>query len=909
MAKEISNKNFGIKLEDDGTLSYHLGNWTDAGWYWDGDSADHSVLLFLYRIAHSSIQKDFEAGLAKNPEIRAALDALVVAESKNAEALEMLAYGMTGDNRFWHFGGFGEAVDNAIDNEFYEMKTQGGPNGEKIVTDDIDVVIDYIQEEYNDLFVDAAAEKEKEIIKAAADALAKETLTVDSILSQEHEEDIQEEVWEQISEFGWELFDEARGKAMALPDDDPRKLVLMEPLRERPTGEEEIQTNIFDAGAEKKGAAGSKGRTAAAGPYTILEQMKQQLGGTEPAESLEKAVDNYAHAAFYSYAFETLSWAAVMEERKSKNSALYRIDQSLTEAAKAREFGKEDKSQKYAAFVEVVRANIDAAMKEIERYKGMNMEAARPIMLKESEGQGSGEKVTEGMRRVKESVRGRVLAAKKENPDEEGKKNPYEKPRMVRVSIGVGGVKTAMAAKYARADINFALYTVNPEGGKRDTYKEVVDALNKRFNTMKEKNPKGFLDEFESRFGVIMEEVAREVGVKSWAFDEAGNYLFCFAPGIDAQKALEQQVKKERGASKINGNRERAMGKTGEVVQKIAAGAAKPIVETKADKVRRLRAEAERRAKGRTSEKGAKAAPETDENGTPVVGGAPEGDGGAAGGKPAAAPGAPAAAPAKPAVSPDNGKGAEPPAPEPVAQGEKEDAATVLVRVNEKIQEIEERTKVDDAVKKELVDIRNTLTGVTASIRKRARADRLTDEQLHAVVAFLEKADRVYETAMKGFEAKAGMGAAMASEAARIRTAVDAGLQKAHEDLLAYKEGKAGIRVVEASVGRLRSGIEQWNTLQRAVTAFRSESKTVQGSRGHLREVIAVMAGLLDNGQISSGDELSQKTLEYFDMAPDTFKGVRAFLSKEGTIHPQSVPAVQSMGSGSDIKDLESIFS
>ena len=732
MAKEISHKYFGITLNDDGSLKYNLGNWSDAGWYWDGDSSDHTVLMFLYRLGHSSVLKDFEAEMQNNPEIKQALEALVAREAKDPEALELYAYAATGDNQMWHFGGFGDAVASEGDNILYELKQHGELNGRVVVADDREAVAEVITEKFNDIYIDRANNEEKAIQKEAAEKLRDFELTFDSVLYDENKDDIDEWLYERIDNFANDLFWEVVNELTALPADDPNHIEFKEPLRQQPTKPDEQQTNVFDMGADKKkGASGSRGNGSQnSNKRPAMGKTGTAAGKGTPAEGLP----------------------------------------------------------------EICASRLQAT--------------GQPIMIKRGES-------------------GYWPQADTFNPElfnEEHGITPAQEEAMVAGSMWGWGAPAA----------DPKLYETDPK------WKKLAD------------------DRAEER-------------------------------------------RKRKGVT--NNNKVVTMGKTGEAVQKITAAMAKPKTETKAEKVRRLRAEAEQRAKTRASGKGATAAPETDENGTAVVGNAPEGDGAAAPAKPGA-PTQPATG-AKPAT---DQRPAEPAQPQPAAQGDKEDAATVLVRVNEKIQEIENRAKVDDAVKKELVDIRNTLTGVTASVKKAARADTLSDEQLRTVVAFLEKADRAYETTMKGFEAKAGMGAAIGTEASRIRTTVDAELQKAHETLLAYKEGKASVRGVEAAVMRLRSGIEQWNVLQRSVTAFRSESKTVQGSRGHLRDVVAVVAGLFDNGQISSGDELGQRMMEYFDMAPETFKGVRAFLSKEGKM-PQSVPAVQSMAAGSDVRDLETIFS
>ena len=67
---------------------------------------------------------------------------------------------------------------------------------------------------------------------------------------------------------------------------------------------------------------------------------------------------------------------------------------------------------------------------------------------------------------------------------------------------------------------NLTLKVLQPVGTEYTP--RIVAALNERFQEIKRRNPRGFLDSFESRLGLLCTEVAQELG---GTFDEEENTL------------------------------------------------------------------------------------------------------------------------------------------------------------------------------------------------------------------------------------------------------------------------------------------------------------------------------------------------------------------------------------------------
>jgi hypothetical protein len=115
---DISRHNWSMKINPDGTMKLSLGNFSDAGWYWNGDESD--LAIFLYRMMNSAVKDQFiedieEEGITFQMLVPQLIESM---ESPDGNGI----YSLTGDNVRWHFG---ETFDQ-----------------------DIDVELDYVQEEY-----------------------------------------------------------------------------------------------------------------------------------------------------------------------------------------------------------------------------------------------------------------------------------------------------------------------------------------------------------------------------------------------------------------------------------------------------------------------------------------------------------------------------------------------------------------------------------------------------------------------------------------------------------------------------------------------------------------------------------------------------------------------------------------
>jgi hypothetical protein len=106
-ARVINRKYWGVSLndEDPSSFYYKLGNWTDAGWYWDGNSGDGTFLLFLFRLVHSKVLTEFKDTIVSYTWILRSMDAYLKQAVKDSEEREMLLYGILGDNVYFRFGG------------------------------------------------------------------------------------------------------------------------------------------------------------------------------------------------------------------------------------------------------------------------------------------------------------------------------------------------------------------------------------------------------------------------------------------------------------------------------------------------------------------------------------------------------------------------------------------------------------------------------------------------------------------------------------------------------------------------------------------------------------------------------------------------------------------------------------
>ena len=118
---KVDENYWGLEATDGEITKVRLGNWSDAGWYWDGDGED--LLIFLFRLAKSrgELLEEFAESFP-NPEFRRAIERtfnrLLQEDSTGINSpLTSLAYAVTGDNAGWHFGENDRMISTDVDNE------------------------------------------------------------------------------------------------------------------------------------------------------------------------------------------------------------------------------------------------------------------------------------------------------------------------------------------------------------------------------------------------------------------------------------------------------------------------------------------------------------------------------------------------------------------------------------------------------------------------------------------------------------------------------------------------------------------------------------------------------------------------------------------------------------------------
>jgi len=104
-------------------------------------------------------------------------------------------------------------------------------------------------------------------------------------------------------------------------------------------------------------------------------------------------------------------------------------------------------------------------------------------------------------------------------------------------------------ASFSKAAFGFTIVT--DEEDDYDSRQVVIDGLNEEFYKIKDKNPQGYMDEFESRLSLIMEEVAAKVGADSVYETPNGDFYISFSPTISADMAYRLEQKRGPKARKV----------------------------------------------------------------------------------------------------------------------------------------------------------------------------------------------------------------------------------------------------------------------------------------------------------------------------------------------------------------------
>lgn len=299
-------------------------------------------------------------------------------------------------------------------------------------------------------------------------------------------------------------------------------------------------------------------------------------------------------------------------------------------------------------------------------------------------------------------------------------------------------------------------------------------------------------------------------------------------------------------------------------------------------------------------------ATETDENGTPVVGGAPE---------------------EGTEVIPPSREDVDPPAPvvevpedTPPANGSggsiSEDTASVLVQVNDKLDDIGQREAVDKAVKVELEEIQQTLTSTAAklkaSVKKPVQASvkALTQKEVTTIIDFLGKVEAAYEGGMVGFETRAAVNSKQEFDPiiSKYRVAVDVANEKAHMVLEAYHNKKVDSVAVKAAVREVKAAVETWGGVTAMVSFFKKEASVTSASVSNTLKVVAFVQKMVEAEKIPVSSMAAQ-VKEYLTLSPTEFKSVSATMNRmQGTpgaidATPKSMHPVQASGDAFSLED------
>ena len=298
-------------------------------------------------------------------------------------------------------------------------------------------------------------------------------------------------------------------------------------------------------------------------------------------------------------------------------------------------------------------------------------------------------------------------------------------------------------------------------------------------------------------------------------------------------------------------------------------------------------------------------ATEVDENGTPAVGDAPKNvDPNAVKVPKPGEDGAPAPAPEPVAA----------PAPEPVpASTEAEGNATILVQVNEKLDEIEKRAEVDKVVKTELEQIKETLTGVAASLKavKSSKPDVLSKHESVVIADFLSKIDAAFKKDVIGFEATACLKDREAFDklVSASRIAIDIASEKAHSVLASYIQKNATATDVKNAVREVKAAYKEFQAIKSVTAIFKKEASISSSDSSHIKRIVGHVQDLVVAGKIEAS-QISSLVSEYMTLSPIEFRSVVSTMSRiagNGVGYPEKIHSIQS-SAREGIDSLESVF-
>ena len=211
----INDHNFSITKDESGEYELELGNWSDAGWHWDGDTSD--LVGWLIRMANSSLQSE---EIAEHwDEIKQ--DALNQIDSGD------WFYMLSGDNRRWHFGyDDGDYVYTQVKEDLnysgieeYEDLTD--EQKEKIM-DDIGDIGNVSYEEFKEIYYDEFKEMVVEALQNSEydlDDFKRELGSVKDGVEEVYYEMLNNKIYEDLSEVVTKVKEEYPAE---LDEDDER---------------------------------------------------------------------------------------------------------------------------------------------------------------------------------------------------------------------------------------------------------------------------------------------------------------------------------------------------------------------------------------------------------------------------------------------------------------------------------------------------------------------------------------------------------------------------------------------------------------------------------------------------------------------------------------------------------------
>jgi hypothetical protein len=103
----INSNYWSLERDEKDKMKLTLGNFSDAGWFWDGDKSQ--LAGFMIRLHDSKAREDFLAKMEQNKIKLSDFKEDILKSAEKGDGIYML----TGDNRKWHFGEDNEELSEA----------------------------------------------------------------------------------------------------------------------------------------------------------------------------------------------------------------------------------------------------------------------------------------------------------------------------------------------------------------------------------------------------------------------------------------------------------------------------------------------------------------------------------------------------------------------------------------------------------------------------------------------------------------------------------------------------------------------------------------------------------------------------------------------------------------------------